>query len=89
MSQPFMVIGEPPDPDEIRRMQEQARRIEEEDLRITIEARRNVIRWAAVVCTCRQRFGWLGHREQGEPPPQGGCIIHGGYMIHPKTGELL
>lgn len=88
MGQPFMVMGEPPDPAELRQMRETAERLQCEDEELTIAMRREVIRWAAVVCTCRQRFGWLS-REQGEPPPQGGCVIHGGYMIHPRTGELL
>lgn len=88
MSQPFMVLGQPPDPDELRKMQEKALELQRQDEELTIGMRREVLRWSAVLCTCRQRFGWL-QRDQGEPPPQGGCTIHGGYMIHPQTGELL
>jgi hypothetical protein len=83
-----MVIGEQPDQAELARMRKIAQQLEAEDQRLGIELRQQVIRQAAVLCTCRQRFGW-NRREQGEPPPQAGCIIHGGYMIHPKTGELL
>jgi len=42
------------------------------------QSRRDVLRFAAVLCGCARRYSWDDPR-----PPQVGCIVHGSMMLGP------
>lgn len=44
--------------------------------------RRQILKFAPVVCTCRRTF------ERGGPP-QHECMVHGALMLHFETGEVI
>jgi hypothetical protein len=49
------------------------------------ESRREIIRLAAVLCSCRQDYVWGGDQS----PPQTGCIVHGNVMLTPDGKEII
>jgi hypothetical protein len=41
-----------------------------------LEQRANLVRFAAVACSCQRRYSW-----ESPAPPQLDCIIHGSLMM--------
>jgi len=48
------------------------------------EARRQVLFFAPVLCSCRMYYLWEGDQS----PPQSSCIIHHGAMMTPE-GKMI
>ena len=68
------------DPETFRRIQE----FQQAEIRHAVEARYKIVQWSAVLCTCtRFQFG------QGISVPQGGCLVHGGYLAWDAEEERL
>jgi hypothetical protein len=44
---------------------------------VNVELRREVLRFAAVNCTCRPWYS----KEHADEPPQVGCIVHGALVL--------
>lgn len=51
------------------------------------KARRNVIRFAAILCTCRLSPWWAF--DAVPVPPQNDCMIHGTFMLSPDGSQVL
>lgn len=51
-----------------------------------VAMRRNVVRWASVLCACRYPV-WPVRGETG--PPQAGCMVHGGALVSPDGLEVI
>jgi hypothetical protein len=64
---------------EMARLQQQAEQAE-------LAMRRNVLRWASVLCGCR----WPDWPVRGDvSPPQAGCVVHGGVMVSFDGTQVL
>lgn len=51
-----------------------------------MEQRRAVVKWGALICSCRRRFDWTFEDTR---PPQADCPVHGVIAFNPMTGEML
>lgn len=60
---------------------------EDRAMRMEINGRQRVLRWSAYLCSCR--FPAWPIRALDTGPPQAGCVVHGGLMLHPVTLEVL
>jgi hypothetical protein len=52
--------------------------------RAQLDARRQVLDYAWLLCSCRPWFSW----EQRDVPPQAGCVVHGSVMVT-LEGDVL
>jgi hypothetical protein len=79
---PQAVTGEQKAAAEERRVAAEA--LEKQMADAQVQARRQLVFWASITCSCHRRYDWLdGH------PPQHDCAVHGGVMIHYDTGEII
>ena len=88
-----MPMTGPPDAGQIRAMQKAAADFRAAQERIFTAERQQMVRFAAVLCGCQpwplQAAGRPHWERMGEQlVPQGGCIIHGQFLIGP-SGRVL
>lgn len=86
---PFM--QDPEDlPPEVKAQIERAEALQKKALAMEVEHRRQVLRFAAVMCTCLRPDGrFFGPRpDDYSAYPSYGCAVHGSQMITPD-GRLI
>lgn len=67
----------------MRQAAEQHRMAQVQDAELGIEARRQLLRFAAVMCTCSPRYA------ADDSAPYHGCVVHGQMMLHYETGQVI
>ena len=90
MNMPFMMHPQPepgsPEAMQMAELQQEAEKLSHAQAAQEVAARRRMLRFASLVCSCRP---WPVLRGQRNPsPPQAGCTVHG-QLIITIDGEVL